>query len=211
MGGLKIVECKGFTKDEAFANLNFDPNSSVIPGVNATQAWTRAGKPNVNSLEFKRFVIEQLEEKVKNKPGFGIHIVIEPPIKDIRRRPYTVVNCKAVATREWKIVYYIREDKLDINYLKEPIYDEFGELTSESEESMEVSIVKPGEIVEVCESKAEALAKMKELISATHKCYSILVVKEPNIAPIAAFGFYTPSANAKEGLFIACGFDKEEM
>lgn len=210
MSNLKIVECKGFTKDEAFAKLRFDPNSAVIPGVNATQAWNKAGRPNVNSVDFKRFVVQQLEEKTKNVPGYGIHVVIEPPIKDIRRRPYTVVNNKATGTREWKIVYQIRQDELDINYLTEPVYDEYGELTEESIESMEISVIKQGLVVDVCESKAQALAKMKELITATHKCYSIIPIKIPDIAPIAAFGFYTPSSNAKEGLFIACGFEKVE-
>ena len=208
--GLKIIECTGYTKEEAFANLKFNPDSPVVPGSNATQAWGKVGKPNVNTLAFKRFIVEQLEEKTKNEPGYGIYIVIDPPIRDIRKRPYTVVNCKATATREWKFVYHIREDKLDINYLKEPIYDEYGELTDESEESMEISILEPGLIVATCESKAEALVKMKELITETHKCYSILPAKVPDITPVAAFGFYTPSSKAKKGTYIACGFEKEE-
>ena len=54
MSILKIVECKGYTKEEAFANLRFDPNSPIIPGTNATQAWNRAGKPIPGSLDFKR-------------------------------------------------------------------------------------------------------------------------------------------------------------
>lgn len=211
MGVLKIVECKGFTKDEAFANLNFDPNSPVIPGTNATQAWHKAGKPNVNTQEFKRFITQQLEDKTKNEPGFGIHIVLEAPIKDIRRRPYTVINNKVVGTRDWKFVYQIREDVLDVNWLAEPEYNEDGDLVPGTEEQMEISVVEPGLVVEVCESKAEAFEKMKKLITTTHKCYSILPVKVPNIAPIAAFGIYTPSSGAKEGTFIACGINKEEV
>ena len=197
--GLKIIECTAYTKEAAFANLKFNPDSPVVPGSNATQAWGKVGKPNVNTLAFKRFIVEQLEEKTKNEPGYGIYVVIDPPVRDIRKRPYTVVNCKATATREWKFVYHIREDKLDINYLKEPIYDEYGELTDESEESMEISILEPGLIVATCESKAEALVKMKELITETHKCYSILPAKVPDITPVAAFGFYTPSSKAKKG------------
>ena len=75
---------------------------------------------------------------------------------------------------------------------------------------MEISVTEPGLVVEVCDSKAEALDKMKKLITTTHKCYSILPVKVPNIAPIAAFGLYTPSSGAKEGTFIACGINKTE-
>lgn len=210
MGVLKIVECQGFTKDEAFKKLNFDPNSPVIPGTNATQAWNKAGHPNVNTLEFKRFITQQLEEKTKNEPGYGIHIVLDPPTRDIRRRPYTVINNKTVGTREWRFVYQIREDVLDVHWLADPVFNEDGELVPGSEEEMEISVVEPGKVVEVCNSKAEAFEKMKKLITATHKSYSILPIKVPNIAPIAAFGIYTPSSGAKEGTFIACGIDKEE-
>ena len=210
MSILKIVECKGYTKEEAFANLRFDPNSPIIPGTNATQAWNRAGKPIPGSLDFKRFVTQQLEEKTKSKPGFGIHIVLDPPIKDVRRRPYTVINNKATGTREWKFVYEIREDILDVNWLANPSIDEDGNMTQVGEDVMEISVVEPGLVVEVCESKSEALEKMKELITQTHKCYSILPIKVPDIAPIAAFGIYTPSSGSKEGTFIACGINKED-
>ena len=205
---LKIIECNGFTKEEAFKNLKFDPNS-VIPGCNATQAWHKAGCPNVNSNAFKRFVIDQLEKKTKNAPGLGIHIVIEPPIRDTRKHPYVIINNKTPGTRDWKIIYEIREDQLDMSNLKEPIYDEYGDPTEEFDESVEISVIQPGPIVEVCDSKAEALDKMKELITATHKCYSLKIVKVPNLAPLAAFGFYRPSSGSKEGTYIACGIEKE--
>ena len=65
MGVLKIIECKGYTKEEAFAGLNFDPNNEIIPGVNATQAWNKAGRPIVGSVAFKRFITEELEKKVE--------------------------------------------------------------------------------------------------------------------------------------------------
>lgn len=209
MNALKIVECKGFTKDEAFADLKFDPNSTIVHGANATQAWKKAGKPIPGTQDFLRFATQQLEEKTKNAPGFGIHVVLEPAIKDIRRRPYTVINNKATSTREWKFVYQIREDELNVMYYSDPEFDEDGELLDANEDLMSVSVTKPGLVVEVCESKAEALEKMKQLISATHKCYSILPVKIPNIAPIAAYGFYTPSSGSKEGTYIACGINKE--
>ena len=37
----------------------------------------------------------------------------------------------------------------------------------------------------------------------------VVVVEVPNIAPISAFGVYTPSKNAKKGIFIACGVNAE--
>lgn len=210
MGVLQIVECKGFTKEEAFAKLHFDPNSPVIPGVNCTQAWHKAGSPVVGSQAFKRFITQQLEWKTKNQPGYGVHIVLEQNKKDVRSRPYTIINNKTEGTRSWHFVYQIREDVLDVHWLSEPNYNEEGELVNGQNEEMEISVVEQGKIVEVCESKADAFKKVKDLITATHKCYSIIPIKVPDIAPIAAFGIYTPSSNAKEGTFIACGINKEE-
>jgi len=205
---LQIIECQGYTKEEAFAPLEFDPDSPMIPGVNATYAWYKAGKPNINTVNFRRFIVEQLEKKTKNEPGFGVYIMLKQPVKDIRKKPFTIVNCKTETTRKWKIIYQIREDDLSIKYLKEPIYDEYGELTDESQDSMEIAINKMGLIVDTCESKADALTKIKELITSTHKCYSLIPVKVPDVTSVAAFGFYTPSANAKKGIFIACGYNK---
>lgn len=44
-----IKECQGYTKDEAFAFLKFNPNSPLIKGANATQAWNLAGRPMVGT------------------------------------------------------------------------------------------------------------------------------------------------------------------
>lgn len=211
MGLLKIVECRGFTKEQAFAGLNFDPNCPVIPGTNATQAWNRAGCPIIGSQDFKRFAVQQLEEKTKNEPGFGLHIVLDPPIKDIRRRPYSVINNKTVGTRKWKLVYGVREDRLDISSLPESVKNEDGDWEVTDTEIMEISVIEPGLIIEICDSKALALEKMKELIVQTHKSYSIIPMKVPNIAPIAAFGVYTPSSRAKEGTFVAWGINRPEI
>ena len=200
---IKIKECTGYTKEEAFAGLRFDPNNPLIKGANATQAWVQAGKPTINTNAFKHFVAQQLADKTKYKPGYGIHIVIEPNTEDKRKRPYTIINNKTVGTREWKFMYQIREDILDISY--------FGDVEDEEidMDQLEISVIERGMVVEECESKAEALDKVKQLITQTHKSYSIIPIKVPNIAPISAFGVYTPSKNAKKGIFIACGVNTE--
>jgi len=147
-------------------------------------------------------------KKTKNEPGYGIHIVLDPPIRDIRKRPYTIINNKATSTREWKFQYWIREDVLDITWFTEPKYDEYdGEIES-TEEKFAINVAKPGQVVEICDNKAKALEIVKDLITQTHKSYSILAVKVPNIAPISAYCLYTPSISAKEGTFIACGINK---
>lgn len=209
MSTLKIVECKGFSKEEAFANLGFDPNSPVIAGANATQAWKKAGSPIPGTVDFTRFVTQQLNEKTKNEPGFGIHIVLDPPLKDIRVRPYTIINNKATSTRKWKFMYWIREDVLSFNTIETPSYDDYGEEIGK-QAIEDISVAQPGPIVEMCSSKAEALDRVKELTTATHKSYSLLAVKVPDVAPISAYCVYTPSSNAKEGTFIACGINKTE-
>ena len=56
---------KPHSKEEAFANLDFDPNSPVIPGTNATQAWNKAGKPIPGTLDFKRFIKPKYYESAR--------------------------------------------------------------------------------------------------------------------------------------------------
>ncbi|MDO4465526.1 MAG: hypothetical protein Q4C49_00750 [Bacillota bacterium] len=205
---IKIVECSGYTKDEAFKDLQFNPNDTIVPGANATQAWNKAGRPIPGTQEFMRFVTQQLEEKTKNKPGYGIHIALDTAIPDKRRRPYTIVNNKTEGTREWDLVYFVREDELSVESLPEftPDYDGEMEVTGES---VTINVAKPGLIVAQCDSKAAALSKVKELTTETHKNYSILAVKVPDIAPIAAFCIYTPSKSAKMGTYIAVGINAE--
>lgn len=179
MGNVKIKECKGFTKEEAFKDLNFDPISPMVSGNNATQAWNAIGRPDINSNKFKQFIVQQLEYKTKYVPGFGIHIVVDPPVRDIRKKPYTIINQKTVGHREFKYVYEIREDVFDVKFYKKPTFDNYnGEISEEDqEEMMEISIINPGKVVDITDNKADAIEKIKELITVTHKCYSVLPKK----------------------------------
>lgn len=205
---LKIKECTGFSKEEAFKNLKFNPDYPLIKGSNATQAWIKYGKPFPGTNDFKKFASQQLAEKTRLQPGYGLHIVLENPIGDTRKRPYTIINNKTETTREWSFVYFIREDELELTTLPTKTIDEYGEEIDGTEE-IDVSVVKMGRIVDQCDSKAEAIQRMKELTCKNHKDYSALAVKVPNVNPIAAYSIYTPGANTKEGKFVAFGIDAE--
>ena len=205
---LKIKECSGFTKEEAFKDLKFNPDCPLIKGSNATQAWIKYGQPFPGTMEFKRFASQQLTEKTKLQPGYGLHIVLETPTVDTRKRPYTIINNKTETTREWSFVYFIREDELELSTLPTKDIDEYGD-EIEGAEEIDVSIVKMGRIVDQCDSKAKAIQRMKDLTSKNHKDYSALAVKVPDVNPIAAYSVYTPGANTKEGKFIAFGIDAE--
>lgn len=205
---LKIKECTGFSKEEAFSGLKFNPDCPLIKGSNATQAWIKYGQPFPGTNEFKRFAVQQLSEKTRMQPGYGLYIVLENPIVDTRKRPYTVINNKTETTREWTFVYLIREDELQLSNLQTKELDEYGDEIEGSPE-IDVSIVKMGRIVDQCASKAEAIQRMKDLTIKNHKDYSALAVKVPDINPIAAHCIYTPGANTKEGKFLAFGIDAE--
>lgn len=193
-----IKECQGYTKEEAFAHLRFNPNSPLIKGANATQAWNLAGRPTIGTSKFKQFVIEQLADKTKFAPGYGIHIVMDSNMEDKRKRPYSVINNKTVGTREWKFRYQIREDNINVDIIEAKDY-----------EDVNITVIERGMVIEECDSKAEALEIAKRLVSQNHKNYSIVAIKVPDIAPISAFVLYTPSKNAKMGTFIACGVNEE--
>ena len=204
---LKIIECKGYTKEEAFAELDFDPNHPAIPGCNATQAWNKAGKPIPGTLDFKRFVIQQLAEKTKSVPGLGIHIVIESPIKDTKKRPYTVINKKTEGVRDWHYSYFIQEAELSVNELPTLETDIDGNVI-QGEKEIDITILNRGAVVDITDNKADALQRVKELTTQTHKDYAILVVQTPDISPIAGYSIYTPSAGTKKGTWIAAGYNK---
>ena len=193
-----IKECQGYTKDEAFASLKFNPNSPLIKGANATQAWNLAGRPMVGTTKFKQFVVEQLADKTKFAPGYGIHIVMDSNVEDKRKRPYSVINNKTIGTREWKFKYQIREDLIN-----------FDVIESEGYEDVSITVAERGMVVEECDSKAEALEIAKRLTTQNHKNYSIVAIKVPDKSPISAFVLYTPSKNARVGTFIACGINSE--
>lgn len=193
-----IKECQGYTKDEAFASLKFNPNSPLIKGANATQAWNLVGRPMVGTTKFKQFVVEQLADKTKFAPGYGIHIVMDSNVEDKRKRPYSVINNKTIGTREWKFKYQIREDLIN-----------FDVIESEGYEDVSITVAERGMVVEECDSKAEALEIAKRLTTQNHKNYSIVAIKVPDKSPISAFVLYTPSKNARVGTFIACGINSE--
>lgn len=198
MGEPVIKECQGYTKEEAFAGLRFDPNSPLIKGANATQAWNLAGRPTIGTTKFKQFVIEQLADKTKFEPGYGIHIVMDASVEDKRKRPYTVLNNKTIGTREWKFRYQIREDSIICENIEGEDYSDVS-----------ITVAERGMVVAESDSKAEALELAKQLTSQTHKDYSIVAIKVPDKSPISAFVLYTPSKNAKVGTFIACGINDE--
>jgi hypothetical protein len=84
---MKLVELKGFTKNEALSNAPFQ----VI--YDATQAWKKAGKP-ITDKALKEFCAEYLSKKTKNASGIGCSITIENGTADTRERPYKVTDVK---------------------------------------------------------------------------------------------------------------------
>lgn len=204
-----IVECEGFNRKDAFENakLNFDPMCPLIKGTNCTTSWYKAGKPPAGSLAFRRFAIQQLNEKTHNEPGYGLYIILKSFVDDRRKKPFTIINNKVVGLRNWITLYQLREDKLDINLIPVTKLDYNGDPVTEDD--LEIKIKEEGPIIETFYNKAEGLKRMKELIIKNHKSYSLIPIKFPDSTPIAAFGIYTPSIKAKKGVFVAWGIDRE--
>lgn len=208
MSLMKVQECKGFTKEEAFADLDFIPNYIAIPGTNCTQAWNKVGRPLPGTTDFKVFAAEQLAEKTKNVPGLGLYIVVDPPVQDTRRRPYTVINKVVGGTREWAIKYLIFEADIILDEFPTTTTDDNGDIVRDSSFT-EPAIAEYGKIINIVDSKALALSTVKDLTAKNKKSYAFFAVKVPDRTPIAGYSIYTPSAGTKEGTYIAFGFNKE--
>lgn len=207
METLKIIECKGFSKEEAFMDLHFVPDLIAVKGCNCTQAWIKAGKPVPGSNLFKRFAIQQLTEKTHNVEGLGLYIVLEQPVSDTRKRPYTIVNNVATGTRTWTFKYQIREDDIIVDKMPNIVEDENGDLKKDGY-TQEITIAKVGLVIGEYDSKQDAINAAKELTILKHKNYSIIPIKVPDITPVAAYSLYTPAAGTRMGTYVAFGYNK---
>lgn len=185
---LQIVECKGYNREEAFKDLDFKP--TVFKGSNATFAWRLAGCPIPGSEDFKKWAIEQLNNKTQGIAGFGLYIITEPYNPDYRLTPCKIINNKTVGISSWHIKYWVREDELDID--KDGI----------------INVTKVGQLLAVCDKKHEAIEFAKEYTSKTHKNCSFLRVKVPDNNFVSGYSIYSPGAAAKKGTFIAFGYNK---
>lgn len=198
----EIKECIGYTREDAFKNLKFNP--MLAKGSNCTQAWNNAGNPIPGTNEFKKFIVQQLNDKTGNIPGLGIHISIDPPINDTRSHPYTTVNYKTEGVRKWEFTYLIREDELEISKPYKEIDEDGDEIVDAK--NIDINIVSYGKVVSQKGSKAKAFEEAKKLTTATHKSYTIIPVKIPNRSKIAGHCIYTPSASSKKGKWIVAGY-----
>lgn len=192
---VKTIECKGFTRNEAFKNV-----TDFTTDYNATTAWVNAGKPTVGTPAFKVFCAEYLKKKTKANKGVGCFIVIESGVADSRQNPYKVVSVPTTQARKFKRSYQITE--ADLKKKVEKVVNEDGKEV----EKVSATIIGLGSVVAKYDKKGEAEAAMKEIISETKRDYAIQIVNEcVEGEPIAAYGIYTPSISAKQGTYIAFG------
>ena len=189
---LKIKECEGYNTTEAFAKLDFIPDSPLIQNPNVTRAWKLVGSPFPGSVRFKKFALKQLGKKTRKAPGYGLYIVLDPPQEDTRLLPFKIINPKVEGKRNWTRVFFIREDEVTLK-------EEDGEQV--------IDIITEGKFVTECYSKAEAIETMKKLTTVNHKSYSAVAVKVPNRDKLAAICIYTPSVTAKKGRYAAFGIN----
>lgn len=197
---VKIAAVKGFTKEEALSQVNFDASFK-----NATQAWVKAGKPTYGTNDFKTFAAEYLKKATKGIAGVGAYVVMESGVADSRERPYKVISVSNEGTRKYSTVYQIVEADLKTKTKKVIKTDKEG-VEKEVTETV-AELVALGSVVDTASKKGEAEAKMKEWITETKRNYVVNVVKVTDHNPVASYGIYTPSTSAKEGTYIAFGVE----
>lgn len=150
----------------------------------ATQAYKNFKEANggaVSDYQLKEFMLEYLAKKSKNCPGAGYIITLDSAVKDSRERPYKITNIKNTkGKRTWKSVYTWKD--------------------------RETGAV----ICQVDTTKAEAEAAIKELIKTGSYKGKADLFKEKKVAEgqeIIATAEYTPSANTKNGQYLAFGIE----
>ncbi len=196
---VKVVECKGFTKEEALNKVE-----TFTTDFNATTAWNNAGKPTVGTPAFKSFCAEYLKKKTKANKGIGCYIVLESGVADSRNNPYKVISIPTTQARKFKRVYQIVEAEVKVK--EEKVLMEDGSETIK----LIPSLNSVGVVVGEADKKSEAEALMKEFISQNRRDYFINIINKcVEGEPIAAYGVYTPSVSAKQGTYIAFGIEMD--
>lgn len=192
---MKIAEAEGFSKEKAYQETGLDLNVELIR--NATVSWKKAGAP-VEGKKLREF----LENYIKKERVPGVMIAVTPSSDDTRQRPYTVVNEVTTGRRKITSVYQIKEATLK-SKVKETT-NEDGETVKETV----ASVVSTGLIAGKANKKGDALDIMKDLIRDNRRDYVIEIAGEVTQGQkYAAYGLYTPSANAKIGKFIFAVLD----
>jgi len=191
MASVKIETVKGFTKEEAFSQVE---GLNVGKIFNATPKWKKVGEPVIGSKEFKLFAAEFL----KNKKASEAYVTLKAGSADTRLNPYKVVSVKTEGKRKFKRFYQVTEAELEVKLGK--VVDE--ETGKEKEIVKSVDVISRGSIAGKAEKKSDAESLMKELIAENKISYVIDIVEEVvEGEPIASFGIYTPSTSAVEGTF----------
>lgn len=204
MSEIKFVEVAGFTKEEALSTVEFNTS---LQGANATQAWIKAGSPEVDSKAFKLFAAEQLKKKFKNSAGVGAYVVVEGGVADSRERPYKVISVATEGARKYKSVHQIVEAEIETKIVKENSVNEAGE-TVVKEVVKVVGHTVVGLPVAAFDTKGEALDAIKDLVSTTKTSYIVENVKvETTGQSVEAYALYTPSVSAKVGTYVAFGIE----
>lgn len=149
----------------------------------ATQSynnWKKKQGGAVTERDVKEFMLDYLERKTKSCPGAGYMICVDPAVADTRERPYRIENVKGEGKRKWKTIYTA-------------VDNETGKT-----------------ICKVDTNKADALNAIKELYKSGEykgdfKLYKVKEVVEGQA--VVAEGWYTPSKNTKNGVWIAFGIE----
>lgn len=205
---VKIAAVKGFTKEEALSQVEFNAGYK-----NATQAWIKAGKPTYGTPTFKTFAVEYLRKATKGTANLGAHVIIEAGVADSRERPYKVVSVSNEGTRKFTTVYQVVEAEIETKTKKVlktvKVKDAEGNVEEVEKEVTEVvpTLVSLGAVVDGAAKKSDAEELAKEWTTTQKRDYVVKVTKVTDHNPIAAYSIYTPSTSAKEGTYIAFGVE----
>ena len=207
----KRMEVTGATKDEALAKAPFNVN---LPGADCTQALRNykkkfAGKAFTDA-DMKQFMLEQLEKKTRNTEGNGCYIVVEPAVADSRQRPYRIEDVKSTkGSRDYKKVFQIIDvdtnevlKETSVKYVQDK--DKEGKLLVNEDGTPKMKW-QP-------ETKAQAKEMMRKLYEEEgYQGNAICRVTHQVVSgeSVVFKAYYTPSKNAKQGVYIVFGLPKD--
>lgn len=203
MSNFKVVEVKGFTKQEALDKAPFETYFK-----DATQAWKKAGTP-ITDKALKEFCSNYLEKNTKFAPGVACTITVENGVASTRERPYTITDVKSEGPREYRMAQQLINPENDTI-----VATTKAKLVDKVDKEGNKVLDEDGKPVKVWKSPTKAEAKELAKSLYTDYDYQGDIVCRPYKQEVTGNDVlftvkYTPSKSAKQGTYICFGVERD--
>lgn len=169
------MEVTGATKEEALAKAPF---KVIGDATQKYKMWKKKQTSAITDSDKKQFMLDYLQDKVKCAPGVGFAITQESAVSNTRERPYHFEDIVGKGSRKYKKIFQLKDAKTGVV------------------------------LGEVDTTKGDAKNLAKSLYTEQGYKGDIICTYTKQVVggePLAFKASYTPSVNAREGVYTVFG------